>query len=273
MTVFMRDTWRGTNMIKAELRTKQLLEMLHVNKRMDVKTVADSLKISEATTRRFFSQLEKQGKVIRIHGGVQLAPQLGYDYSYRVSMMYRQQEKAMIGRAAAGLVEENDRIFLDSGTTVLKLSEALSMKLQTGSLKNLVVLTNSFNHIATVARLCKVILIGGEVRVERRDVCGPVAEKNLMMFHTDKAFLGADAISFKGGLMTTDERTASINEMIVERADRVYVLADSDKFHKTSFMQYASFRDVEAIYTDNGIDRDTVQSLKKAGTRVEIVQE
>ena len=259
-------------MTKNEFRTVKLLEMLHVNKRLDVKTVANALEISEATARRFFSQLEKQGKIIRVHGGVRMAHQLSYDYSYRVSIIHRQKEKALIGTAAAELVEDNDRIFMDSGTTVLKLAEALAMKIQTGALKNIVVLTNSVFHIETVARLCKVILIGGEIRVERLDVCGSVAEKTLQMFHVNKAFLGADAISPDGGLMTTDERTARMNEIVVKRADAVYVLSDSEKFNKSSFIEYASLTDVDAIYTDSSISVETRHALEDAGTRVEIAR-
>jgi len=258
-------------MTKSELRTARLLEMLQVNKRLNVRTVAGALDISEATARRFFAQLELQGKVIRIHGGVQLAPQLGYDYSYRVSITHRQNEKTLIGNAAAELVQDNDRVFLDSGTTVLKLAEALAMKMQTRMLKDIVVLTNSFSHIKTVARLCKVILIGGEIRVERLDVCGPVAEKNLMRFHVNKAFLGADAINVQNGLMTTDERTAAINEIIVARSDKVYLLADSEKFQKSSFIRYASLNEIEAILTDEGIEPALREALEEAGPRVEII--
>jgi len=41
--------------------------MFHVDKRLDVRTVVEALEFSEATARRFFSQLEEQGKVIRVH--------------------------------------------------------------------------------------------------------------------------------------------------------------------------------------------------------------
>ena len=169
-------------MNKYERRTIKLLDMLQLNKRLDVKTVADTLDISEATARRFFSQLEEEGKVIRVHGGVQLAQQLGYDYSFRVQAAHRQDQKALIGARAAELINDNDRIFLDSGTTVLKMAETLSVKLQTGELKGIVVLTNSISHVETIARWCKVILVGGEIRADRLDVCGSVAEK-LSLIH------------------------------------------------------------------------------------------
>ena len=163
----VRRSTRTLSMNKHELRSIRLLEMLHSSKRLGVKSVARSLAISEATARRFFSQLEEEGKVIRVHGGVQLAPQLGNDYSFRVSAAHHQRQKQLIGARAAELVRDNERIFLDSGTTVLKLAETLSLRIQTGVLKNLVVLTNSVTHLETLARWCKVILIGGEIRVER----------------------------------------------------------------------------------------------------------
>ena len=129
-------------MNKHEVRTIRLMEMLQSQKRLDVRTVSDTLEISEATARRLFTQMEEEGKILRVHGGVQLAPPLGNDYSYRLSSHHRSREKTAIGRAAADRVLSGDRVFLDSGTTVLKLAEALSLRIQTGLLKDLVVLTN-----------------------------------------------------------------------------------------------------------------------------------
>jgi DeoR/GlpR family transcriptional regulator of sugar metabolism len=260
-------------MNKHELRSIRLLEMLHASKRLGVKSVARSLAISEATARRFFSLLEEEGKVIRVHGGVQLAPQLGYDYSFRASAAHHQRQKQAIGARAAELVRDNERIFLDSGTTVLKLAETLSLRIQTGGLKNLVVLTNSVTHLETIARWCKVILIGGEIRVERLDVCGTLAETNLQQFHVSRAFLGADAVNLNGGFMTTDERTSKMNQCVVERADYAYVLVDSSKFGKSSFVQYAGFDQVETVFTDAGLSRETLAAFTTAGARIQTVSE
>jgi DeoR/GlpR family transcriptional regulator of sugar metabolism len=259
-------------MNKYERRTIELLDMLQFNKRLDVRTVADNLRISEATARRFFNQLEEEGKVIRVHGGVQLAQHLGYDYSFRVQAAHHKEQKTLIGARAAELVEDEDRIFLDSGTTVLKLAQVLSVKLQIGELNGIVVLTNSISHVETVARWCKVILVGGEIRVERLDVCGSLAEKTLMMFHLNKAFFGADAISLSGGCMTTDERTSTINELVVGRAEKNYVLVDSSKFDKASFIRYASLDEIDTFFTDSGMGKDKLKAYRDAGAQIEIVR-
>lgn len=255
-------------MTKTEMRTVKLLEMLRVHQRIDVKTATSALNISEATVRRLFAQLEEEGEVIRVHGGVQLAPQLGNDYSFRVSTLHRSEEKIRIGEAAAGIITSNERIFLDSGTTVLKLAESLSLRIHAREVKNLIVVTNSLTYVDILGKYCKVILIGGEIRVGRRDVCGPIAEKILEMFHVNNAFLGADAINIDAGFMTTDERTAKMCGIVIDHADRTYVLADSEKFNTSSFLSYAPLDAVDTIFTDNGIPPETFETFTSAGAHI-----
>lgn len=258
-------------MKKKEVRSSKLLEMLQHNRQLDVRTVAESLTISEATVRRLFAQLDRDGKVIRTHGGVRLAPQLGTGYSYYLSAAHRSREKAVIGRAAADLVLPADRIFLDSGTTVLKLAEALALRLQSGAPADIVVLTHSLALAEALARWCKVILVGGEVRVDRRDVCGPITEDTLRQFHVTRAFLGADAVHVSHGFMTTDEQTAKMNEIILHRATHAYILADSEKFNRDSFVHYAALGEVEKIITDSGISEEVLREFTAAGARIEVV--
>ena len=51
-------------MTKTELRTAKLLEMLQIEKRVDVKTVAAAFALSEVTVRRLFARLDEEGEVI-----------------------------------------------------------------------------------------------------------------------------------------------------------------------------------------------------------------
>jgi DeoR family fructose operon transcriptional repressor len=258
-------------MKKSELRTSRLMEMLQLNKRLGVKTVADTLGVSVATVRRLLARLETDGKVIRTHGGARLSPHLGTDYSYYVASTHRNREKALIGRAAAEIVAAGDRLSLDSGTTVLKFAESLSVRLQDGSLKDIVVLTNSLVLVEALARWCKVILVGGEVRIERRDVQGPITEETLRQFHVSKAFLGADAVHITGGFMTTDESTSKMNEIVIKNASHAFVLADAEKFNRDSFIRYAALGEVETIFTDPGLAPDVIARFHDAGARIQVV--
>jgi DeoR family transcriptional regulator, fructose operon transcriptional repressor len=258
-------------MKKNELRSARLLEMLQLNKQLDVKTVVESFDISEATVRRMFNHLDKEGKVIRTHGGVRLAPHLSTDYSYFLSASHRSREKTLIGRAAAEIITSRDRIFLDSGTTVLKLAEALSLRLQSGQVKNIVVLTTSLVLVEALSRWCKVILVGGETRLERRDVCGPLSEENLRGFRFSRAFFGADAIHIQTGFMTTDEHAAKMDEIARKNSSHSYVLADSEKFNRDSFVRYATLGEIELVLTDPSIPEDVLRSFTEAGAHIRVV--
>ena len=93
------------------------------------------------------------------------------------------------------------------------------------------------------------------------------------MFHVNKAFLGADAVSLAAGFMTTDERTAKMNQIVVDRADHAYVLVDSSKFGKSSFVQYAGLDQVETVFTDPGLGKETLKAYAEAGARIQTVSE
>ena len=99
--------------------------------------------------------------------------------------------------------------------------------------------TNSLVIHERLAENAEVILLGGKVRLERCDVCGPAAERAVGTYHFDRAFFGADAISVKGGFMTTDEFTSRMNELAIENSERFYVLAAPEKFSRNSFITYA----------------------------------
>ncbi len=258
-------------MKKTEIYSSRLMEMLQLNRRLEVNTAADTLGVSLATVRRLLARLESDGKVIRTHGGARLSPHLGTEYSYHVSSIHRSREKALIGQAAAEIVSTGDRLFLDSGTTVLKLAECISVRLQAGTLKNIVVLTNSLAMVETLARWCKVILVGGEVRVERRDVWGPITEETLRQFHVSRAFLGADAVHIRSGFMATEEGTAKMNEIVLENASHAFVLADAEKFGRDSFIRYAGLADVETVFTDPGIPPEVLAAFQAAGARIQVV--
>jgi DeoR/GlpR family transcriptional regulator of sugar metabolism len=254
---------------KKEARSRDVLEMVRLRRKVDVRTVAAAMAISEATVRRLFAELERQGLVIRVHGGVQLASARAY--SFNQSVPQRVEHKLAIARAAVGHVREGDRVFLDSGTTVLKLAECMSIRLRDGSVRDLTVLTNSLGVAEMLADDCKVILIGGEVRLSRRDVFGALSEKMLQKFRVNRSFLGADGIDIDNGFMTTDEKTASMNEIVIERSEQALVLADSEKFHRSSFVAYAPLNSVDAVITDWELAPVAVQAFEAAGATLIVV--
>ena len=235
---------------KQDQRTIKLLEMLRSRQRLDITSVTSELKISEATARRLFIKLEKDGKLIRVHGGIQMAPQLNHDYSFQLSATQQIHEKETIGKFAAEMVNSGDQIFLDAGTTTLKMAEFLSLRIQTGTLKKITVITNSLSLMHNLAEHCEVILVGGRIRPQRHDVYGPLTRQILSQFNFDKVFFGVDAVSPKGELMTTDTETAEVNSMFLQRTRKAYVLTDARKLNRTSLVTFAMLKNMSGIVID-----------------------
>ncbi|NQT57847.1 MAG: DeoR/GlpR transcriptional regulator [Bacteroidetes bacterium] len=255
-------------MSKIEKREQKLLELLQTYRRLDIKQVADWLEISETTARRMCTKLESGQKVIRVHGGVQLSEQYLNDYSYHNKELRFLHEKVAIGNYCASIIESGERIFCDSGTTVHQFVLSLINRIKSGEISDIVILSNSLANFDPIANYCKVILLGGEVRLSRLDVCGSVAEEVLKKFHISKAFLGADAISSKKGFMTTDERTARMNEIVLSDSDISYVLVDSSKFDKASFISYAKPDMISEVVSDWNLSSETKQKYKQLGYNI-----
>ncbi len=258
-------------MSKIKERESKLIELLQSYRRLDISKVSEWLEVSETTARRMCTRLEESKKVIRVHGGVQLTEQYLSEYSYKTKEMSYLDEKVAIGKYCASLISSGERLFCDSGTTVHQFVLALINRIKNEEIKDIVILSNSLVNFDPIANYCKVILIGGEVRLSRLDVCGSIAEEVLRKFHISKAFLGVDAIHAEKGFMTTDERTAGMNELILSDADVSYVLSDSSKFNKASFISYAEPQIINQVVTDWNIPVETQELFTAKNFSLKIV--
>jgi DeoR/GlpR family transcriptional regulator of sugar metabolism len=248
----MKLTTEARQVVQDALEAKTKLNVLEVTRLIDV---------SEATARRLFGQLEKEGRVIRTLGGIQLNRPEGASYSFVKSASLHTREKRVIGNRAAKEVVSGDHLYLDSGTTVQAFARALARRIEQEQLEDVRVVSNSLILTDILTPFCKVVLIGGEVRPERRDTCGFIAEEVVKRLHVNKAFLGCDALHFQSGFMTTDERTARMNELIIANASQVLILMDSSKIDKTSFVSYGPLEIADVCIVDTGLTGELADKL------------
>jgi len=131
--------------------------------------------------------------------------------------------------------------------------------------ESLTVITNSLPIVSELINFpgIKLILIGGEVINERKAIYGLFADRNISSFHANKAFIGADGVSLAGGLTSYDENEASITLKMAENSDKVYLLCDSSKIEKDSFMRFAPLSAADVVITDNELDKKYLDMYKK----------
>jgi DeoR family fructose operon transcriptional repressor len=258
---------------RKEERETYLLSILNSAGRISTAEAVKLLDVSEATARRMFSEMEREGKIVRNYGGIQKSD-YSKEYSFASHEKVCQQEKARIGRLAATFVADGDTIYLDCGTTVFQMTLALNARILHGEFQTLNIITNSIANIQALPKQdgCRVILVGGEYNCERRDFSGPLTEKNLAPFHFTKAFLGCDGLVVDMGFSSNQLSISSLNDVVMERTKKTFVLLDQSKFGRNSLISYAEMREVQDIITDAEPPAELLQKLQQEGVQVHIAE-
>lgn len=103
-------------------RLKDIVNFINKKKRITTKELSEKFGVTEQTVRSDLALLEREHKIIRVHGG---AKAIDTDISFDERLEENVPEKRRLGEYAASLVEEGDIIFLDGGTSMMYLIDAL----------------------------------------------------------------------------------------------------------------------------------------------------
>lgn len=222
-------------------RHAKILKMLDENGIVKTQELMDVLQCSESTIRRDLDHLEKLGKLKRVHGGAKRIYQLDEELSNQEKSLKNIQEKVNIGKYAASLVEENDFIFIDAGTTTLKIIDFLEKE-------NIKIVTNGISHALLLAdRNIDAILIGGRIKPSTKAVVGATSLDELKDFRFNKSFIGINGIHTEFGCTTPDSEEAAIKRLVIHHSAIPYVLADESKWDKVNFTKVCELEDVSII--------------------------
>ena len=105
------------------------------------------------------------------------------------------------------------------------------------------------------------------------DLCGNAARENVCRYNFTLAFLGTDGIGGDGSLSSTDEETSSLAAAVMEHSERVFILADSSKLGKTTFVPYGSLTNAKTVLiTDPAADREFLDSLREKGISILVAE-
>lgn len=93
---------------------------------------------------------------------------------------------------------------------------------------------------------------------KRRAIYGYSAINNIAQFHANKAFIGADGISLSHGITSHSEQSASLTFKMAENSDEVFLLCNSSKIEKNSFVKFVPLTMINHVITDKKIDRTLI---------------
>lgn len=244
-------------------RKNDILNRISQNGKVLVNELAEIYNVSEATVRRDIRELEEKGLLTRTFGGAIPLDYKRFEPSFNEKEERYLEEKRSIGKYAASLIQDEDTILLDSGTTTLQVARNLKAK-------NTKVLTNSIDILLELGMRddIEVFVIGGSFRKNTRSLVSPSSADLIKNYRVDKAFIGVNCISLKNGLTTPNQIEAVTKKAMMNISSNVYVLCDNSKFNKTTFSRICSLDQIDTIITDPNIDNDTLQQYKEADVKI-----
>jgi DeoR family fructose operon transcriptional repressor len=250
--------------VQQEKRKKIILEMLNTHDSVSIHDIVERCNVSEITARRDLALLEFQNLIIRTHGGAVKSKVVESLFNYNLKINENIEQKISICRRASELISNNDIIFIDCGTTIIHLTKFITR------FDSLTVITNSLPVVSELINFTKIklVIIGGEVISERKAIYGSVAERSLGQYHADKAFIGATGVSVLKGLTSSDENESAITLKMAENASQVFLLCDSSKIERDSFVQFAPLSKIDYFITDRGIDQSLIKTYKGYGVNI-----
>src|SRR6516165_4524414 len=110
----------------AEERRFQIREILTAQRTVAATDLCDRLKVTAATIRRDLAALEKEGVLVRSHGGaVSRTSNTNFQPTYDALGRTNRSEKEWIAREAERLILDGETVFLEGSTTVCELARRL----------------------------------------------------------------------------------------------------------------------------------------------------
>ena len=173
-------------------------------------------------------------------------------------------DKNLIGRLAAGEVNDGDTIFIDSGTTTLCMLRYLTGR------KKLTIVTHSLAAMAEASKYENLSLIcpGGIYSPPTDSFVGLSTIEALSNMRINKAFMGATGVSLTAGMTNTTFLEAEIKRAVVHRADSIYCMADSSKIGREAIVTFCHLKDLTGFITDREPAKEYVSLCKQENIKL-----
>jgi DeoR family fructose operon transcriptional repressor len=243
---------------KRDERQKALLDHLGETGTGSIDKLCQRFQVSEMTIRRDLSELEREGLLIRTHGGAKLKESAFFEVSFAAKVFQFVKEKKQIAERAAEMVRDGDCIIIDSGTTTGHLAKCLKDR-------RITVLTNALNVASDLIECRRITLhfCGGLLRPGPVAAVGSLAARFFESFRCDRLFLGLEGVDAEGILTVPDLEEAMVKQSMMRTSREVIVLADHSKLGRNTLGVIGALSSTAALITGEKADPSILSALQQ----------
>ena len=250
-------------------RRGSVAEFVAQRGQVTVGELASDYGVSIDTIRRDLDQLDQDGLLIRTHGGAvsKSSTPVG-DRKLDLRMQLHTAEKEHIARMAAKLIQDDSVAMLNGGTTTLAVVHQLRDR------QGLTIATNNLRIPAELppSLECELYIFGGHVRTVAQTTTGAISFAVSQLdeeidVRADIAVIGVGGVN-ADGFSTSNVGDAAMMAEMMDRAERVAVVADSSKYGSTLFAQVAPLNKATYFVSDAPPPPPIAAAMKKAGVSI-----
>lgn len=221
--------------------------------------------VSEMTLRRDIDALEAEGAVIRVRGGARSMKFITatYEDRYEARLSLDSGAKGRIAAAAIRLFDTGMSIFIDSGTTTLRIADYLPND-------RFLITTSSPDLARELHRtpLAVINIVGGMYNRENHTLSGQGAIKFISDMTFDLAIMAPSGYTKEGGFSSGNYSECEFKKKVIERSRHVAMLITSSKWGLKQPYTFASPDDISTIITDAELPHPFAQDFDISKTSV-----
>lgn len=248
-------------MLKRE-RQAYIVHQVNLHNKVLSNALSTEIDVSEDTIRRDLQELDKKGKLIKVHGGA-----LSHSFSnisYPSKKVYAQNSKKIIAEKAVSLIKDDMFVLTGGGTTVVELARALPLTVSatfiSGSIPAIVEYMNHPN--------IDIIVIGDKLSKNSKITLGADAIARINTLKPDLCFLGVNALDVEHGITDSDWDVVQLKQAMIESSQKVVCLTISEKLNTMQPVQVCDLSKIDILVTELPNDHPALQPFVTAGITV-----
>mgnify|MGYP001332733692 FL=1 len=248
-------------MLKKE-RQAYILRQVNLHNKVLSSVLSAEINVSEDTIRRDLQELAVEGKLIKVHGGAlshsfheTFQPQPG---------VYLHDQKKVIARKAAALIQEGMFVLTSGGTTIIELARTLPHDLRATFISGSIPAVLEYSKHPNI----DVIMIGDRVSKNARITTGGEAITKIQQIRADYCFLGINAIDVKHGTTDSDWDIVQVKKAMADAAQKVVCLTVSEKINTRQPIHICDISKIDILITELEPEHSLLQPYRDAGVEI-----
>lgn len=243
----------------SEERQNRIEEHLQKVEFASLEELSELVDASVSTVRRDVSLLEAKGTLRRTHGGARLVNPKSDEFAFSARETHQLTEKEEIGRACAALIQTDQTVIVDAGTTCFHVASHLEAKTPH-------IITNSLPvaNLFAGAHQLEVVVSGGVIYPRLGVLVGPLAVEAFSKLQADVAIMSCGGVT-PDGITNSHALLIDIQRAMIQGSRRVILCVDHTKFGRQSINRLCGLDAISTIVTDQPPPPEIFAAIEQAG--------